>query len=227
MITIDVFNWDKKKTGQIQLNPDIFSADIRTDILSEMVRFQRAKKRQGSHSVKTRGDVRGGGKKPFRQKGTGRARQGSIRSPLLRAGGVSHGPHPRDYSTKLPKKVKKLGMCSVLSYLHSKKLLWVVEDMVSNDGKTKELCLCFKKFGTDRALLVDVEKNSLFYRACRNLPKYQWLPVKGMNVYDFLKYKQAIFTRKSIEAINQMYTTKKSHSKTRRAKDPSTSSTKK
>ena len=210
MTKIDILNWEKTKTGTADLNPDVFNQKVRLDILSDIVRWQRAKKRQGSHNVKTRGDVRGGGAKPFRQKGTGRARQGSIRSPLLRGGGVAHGPHPKDYSTKISAKVRKFGIKSALSHVYAQKSLFVVEDMVSKEGKTKELCQRFKKFGLEKALLVDQEKDVGFARACRDLPHHQLSLVRGLNVFDLLKYKQVVFSKKGLEKLHQIYSGKKS-----------------
>ncbi len=203
-MTVDVFNWEKKKCGEIQLNTSIFKQDVRLDIMSELVRMGQAKKRQGSHNIKTRAEVRGGGAKPFRQKGTGRARQGSSRSPLLRAGGVIHGPKPRKYSKKIGAKVKKLGIRSTLSYLLSKDAFVVVEDMTSKEGKTKELNNRLKKF-SPKSLLVDHDKNVFFSRACRNLPYYQLLEVQGLNVYDLLKYKYVICTKNAVEKIHEIY----------------------
>ena len=147
-MTVDVFNLEKKKCGEIQLNTFVFQQDPRLDIISELVRAGQGKKRQGSHNVKTRAEVRGGGAKPFRQKGTGRARQGSSRSPLLRAGGVIHGPKPRKYSKKIGTKVRKLGIRSTLSYLFSKGVFVVVEDMISKEGKTKDLHQKLKNFSS-------------------------------------------------------------------------------
>ena len=203
-VTVDIFDWEKKKCGEIKLNASVFKQEVRLDIMSELVRAGQARKRQGSHNVKTRAEVRGGGAKPFRQKGTGRARQGSSRSPLLRAGGVIHGPKPRKYSKKIGAKVKKLGIRSTLSYLLSKSAFIVVEDMVSKEGKTKELNNKLQKF-SPKSLLVDYEKNLLFSRACRNLPSYQLLEVRGLNVYDLLKYEYVICTRNAVEKIHEIY----------------------
>ena len=203
-ITVDVLNWEKKKCGGIQLDASIFKESPRLDIMSEMVRMNQAARRQGSHNAKTRAEVRGGGAKPFRQKGTGRARQGSSRSPLLRAGGVIHGPKPRKYTKKVGAKVKKLGMRSALSYLFSKSAFVVVEDMVSKEGKTKALNQTLKKF-SPKSLLVDDERDLLFSRACRNLPRYQLISAQGLNVYDLLKYEYVICTRKAVEKIHKIY----------------------
>lgn len=205
MLKIDVLSWEKKKISSLSLDQDIFAQKTRLDIISDIVRWQLARRRQGSHSVKTRADVRGGGAKPFRQKGTGRARQGSIRSPLLRKGGVAHGPHPRSYATDLPSKVRKIGMRSLLSYFYSKKLLFVVENMISKDGKTKELNIRLNKFGLDQALLVDQKKDAFFARACKNLPSYQFIHVQGLNVYDLLKYGRVVFTENGINEVSRIF----------------------
>ena len=202
---MDILNWEKAKKGSIDLDPFIFEEKVCLKTISEVVRWQRARKRKGTHNVKTRGDVRGGGIKPFRQKGTGRARQGSIRSPLLVGGGVAHGPHPRSYATKLPSKIRQFGMRSCLSYKISKKSFFVVEDMVSSEGKTNELCKRFKNFGLEKALLIDEKKDVGFERACRNLKNYQLIPAQGVNVFDLLKYKQVVFTKKGIEELSQIY----------------------
>ena len=199
MLKLDVLNWEKKKVDQISLDEDLFKHEVRWDIISEVVRWQLAGRRQGSHHVKTRGAVRGGGAKPFRQKGTGRARQGSIRSPLLRKGGVAHGPHPRSYASCLPAKIKRLGLKSAVSYLYSKNQLFVVENMKSAEGKTKELNQRLKKMDFKKALLVDEKKDVLFSRACKNLPSYQLTTLLGVNVYDLLKYGHVIFTKKSLD----------------------------
>ena len=203
-LNLDIVNWDKKKCGSIALDPYVFQQELRMDIISSIVRANQAGKRQGSHKVKTRADVRGGGAKPFRQKGTGRARQGSIRSPLLRSGGVVHGPQPRKYFQKINAKMKKIGVRTALSYLTSQSSFIVIEDMTSTEGKTKELYQRLKNFSS-KALLVDDVRNSLFSRACKNLPTYQLIEAKGMNVYDLLKYDQVICTRKAVEAIHKIY----------------------
>ena len=205
-----VYNWSKKKTGDVDLDSTVFGQKWRLDIISEVVRWQRAKKRQGSHNTKNKGEVSGGGAKPFRQKGTGRARQGSIRSPLLRGGGAAHGPHPRDYTQALPVKVRQLGMKSLLSHVYSQKKLFIVEDMASPEGKTKELCSRLKKFGLDRALLVDKEKDPLFHRACRNLPSYQFMKTEGVNVFDILKYKNLVLTKNALHTLSLRLSAKRS-----------------
>ena len=205
-LSVDVLDWNKKKIGVFSLDPFVFSQPLKWNIVSGLVRQERAKRRQGSHSTKTRAAVRGGGKKPFRQKGTGRARQGSIRSPLLRKGGVSHGPQPRDYSIKISSKERKLGVRSTLSHIYSEGKLFVVDQMESEKGKTKELALRLKSFGS-KALLVDDNQDQLFRRACKNLKSFMCLEARGINVYDLLRYEQLICTKKAIQKIHSMYGT--------------------
>ena len=203
-LTVSVLDWAQKKVREINLEASVFQQEVRLDTISDIVRWQQAKKRQGSHCTKTRGDVRGGGKKPFRQKGTGRARQGSIRSPLLRSGGVAHGPKPRDYSTKLNIKVRRQGIKMALSHVFSQGNLFVVENMDSSTGKTKEIYSQVKKF-SKKALLLDEKKNDLFQRACKNLPSYQLQEVSGLNVYDLLRYDHVICTESAIKTIHEKY----------------------
>ena len=154
MLKADVLNWEGKKVSEISLKEEVFSQPLDKPLLHQVVCWQRARMRRGTHKTKTRSEVRGGGKKPFRQKGTGNARQGSIRSPLLRGGAVSHGPRPRNYDWACPKKIRKKALCNALSYLFSEKRLVFVESMVSSSGKTKELMVRFKK----------LDGKKLFYR---------------------------------------------------------------
>jgi large subunit ribosomal protein L4 len=150
--------------------------------------------------VKTRGLVSGGGKKPFKQKGTGNARQGSTRSPLMPGGGKLFGPVPRDYSFALPKKVRRLGLKMALSHLHMNGKLFVV-DQIASEGKTSELAQRLKGFGLSKSLLVDAKTDEKVRRASRNLATYKYLPVEGLNVFDLLKFDSVILTKESIAEI--------------------------
>lgn len=201
MATVDVVDWNNKKVGSVDLDPAVFEAPVRDDIMHQMVRWQRASARAGTHKVKTRGEVSGGGKKPFKQKGTGNARQGSSRSPLMESGAVIFGPTPRDYSFSIPKKVKKLGLKSALSYLVSESKLVVVDDMKSPEGKTKELAARLKTLGAEKAVLIDAEMDKSFERASQNIKKVRYYSVAGLNVYDLLKYDKAVVTKSSLEGI--------------------------
>ena len=200
MAAVDVLGWDKKKVGSVDLDASVFDIVVKKEILHTVVRWQLACRRRGTHKSKNRGEVSGGGKKPFKQKGTGNARQGSIRSPLMPGGGVAFGPEPRDYSYVLPKKVKRLGLRTALSYLKKEGRLFVVESMKS-EGKSKELASRLVGMGITKAVLIDGALDEKFNRASRNLAKIRYYGVEGLNVYDLLKYDTAILTKDSIQKI--------------------------
>lgn len=200
MSKIVVTDWNKKKVSEVELNDEVFAKELRKDILNQVVKWQLASRRQGTHKAKTRSEVRGGGKKPFKQKGTGNARQGSTRSPLNPGGAVLFGPTPRSYSFTMPRKLKQNAMKVALSYLAKNGKFFVVNDMDS-EGKTKELSARLKGFGVAKAVLIDAAENASFKRAARNLPKYRYYSVDGLNVYDLLKYDTAIVTASSLAKI--------------------------
>jgi large subunit ribosomal protein L4 len=200
MANVAVYNWDKKKVGEIELPAAVFEQPIRKDLLHTVVRWQLAGRRQGTHMTKTKGLVSGGGKKPFKQKGTGNARQGSSRSPLMPGGGTMFGPTPRDYSYTLPRKMKQAGLKSALSHLQASGKFFVVEDMKSQ-GKTAELAKRLKTFGVEKAVLIDNASDDLFMRASRNLESFRYYSVDGLNVFDLLKYDAAIITKASLGRI--------------------------
>lgn len=197
----NVLNWKKEKIGTVELPEDIFATPVKKEVLHTVVKWQLASRRQGTHSTKTKGLVSGGGKKPFKQKGTGNARQGSTRSPLMPGGGTTFGPLPRSYAFQLPKKLRRLGMCMALSHLNKEGKLFVVDSMDSKDGKTKELSQRLKDFGLAKAVLIDGELNQKFHRAARNMAKYRYSAVEGLNVYDLLKYDAAVITKDSVKKI--------------------------
>lgn len=200
MATINVTNWKKEKVGSVDLAPDIFEVEVKKDVLHSVVRWQLASRRQGTHMTKTKGLVSGGGKKPFKQKGTGSARQGSTRSPLMPGGGTMFGPQPRNYSYVLPKKMRKVGLSMALSHLLKEGKLFVVENMAS-EGKTSELNKRLKTFGVKKAVLVDTIADENFQLAARNLENYKYFPVAGLNVFDLLKFDAAVLTKNSINKI--------------------------
>ncbi len=205
MFQVDVLNWQGKSVSQVKLSKEIFGEELNKHLLHEVVNWQLARRRSGTHKTKTRAEVRGGGKKPFRQKGTGNARQGSIRSPLLEGGGASHGPRPRSYDWALPKKTRQRALKTALSYLLAEKKLVVVENMKSEKGKTKELNINLKKMGWEKALLVDEKLDENFKRACKNLKKFKLISTEGLNVYDLLKFDRAILTPSTLDSINKKY----------------------
>lgn len=200
MAKVSIYSWDKKASGDIELPKDIFEQEIRKDVLHAVVRWQLACRRQGTHSTKTKGLVSGGGKKPFKQKGTGNARQGSSRSILMPGGGTAFGPTPRDYSYTLPKKTRQAGLKIALSYLLKNEKLWIVKDMAS-EGKSNELNKRLVKFGLKKALLVDVKEEALFKRAAKNLKNYRYMSADGINVYDLLKYDGAVLTKGTVDKL--------------------------
>ncbi len=201
MASLQVFDWNKKEVGKLDTNAAIFEAEVRKDILHSVVRWQLACKRKGTHKAKTRSDVSGGGKKPFKQKGTGNARQGSTRSPINEGGGVIFGPSPRDYSYTLPKKTKVLGLKSALSYLNKEGRLFVVKEIASSDGKTKSFFNQLKSMGLTKALIIDENQNDMVKRATKNLAKFKYSSVQGVNVYELLKFDNLVITESAIKSL--------------------------
>ncbi|MFZ3230457.1 MAG: 50S ribosomal protein L4 [Pseudobdellovibrio sp.] len=200
MATVNITNWKKEKTGQLELAPGTFEVEVKKDVLHTVVRWQLACRRQGTHMTKTKGLVSGGGKKPFKQKGTGNARQGSTRSPLMPGGGTMFGPSPRNYAYVLPKKTRKVGLKMALSYLLKEGKLFVVDSM-SSEGKATELSKRLKSFGIKKAVLVDTVSNEKFMLAARNLQSFKYFPVAGINVFDLLKFDGAVITKDSVAKI--------------------------
>jgi large subunit ribosomal protein L4 len=200
----DVINLDSEKVGTVDLADAIFGADVRPDLLARTVRWQLAKHRAGTHKVKTRGEVARTGKKPFKQKGSGRARQGSTKGPHMRGGAVVHGPHPRDHAHDLPKKVRKLALKSALSAKRAAGALIVLDEAALAEPKTKTLAAHVAKLGWRQALIIDggsVDAN--FLRAARNLIGIDVLPSRGANVYDILRHEMLVLTRAGVDGLTE------------------------
>jgi large subunit ribosomal protein L4 len=198
---IDVVSMDGKKVGELELADSVFGTKVKDYLLWEVVKAQQAAKRAGTHATKTRKFVRGGGKKPYKQKGTGNARQGSTRAPHFVGGGVVFGPHPRDYSYTVPKKVKRAALASALS-LRAQENKLVVVDKLSFDGpKTKKLAGMLKTLGLKSALLVDGKQNGNLTKSGKNLPKSKTLPPEGLNVYDILNHPALVIAKDAVKAI--------------------------
>lgn len=200
MATVNVLNWKKEKVGSVELAADVFETPVKKEVLHTVVQWQLASRRQGTHMTKTKGLVSGGGKKPFKQKGTGGARQGSSRSILMPGGGTAFGPQPRSYAFVLPKKIRRLGLSMALSHLQAEGKLFVVDSMQS-EGKATELNKRLKAFGLTKAVLVDASADDKFNRASRNLQSFKYFPVEGLNVFDLLKYDAAVITKESVAKI--------------------------
>ena len=200
MAKVEVLNWKKEKIGTVELPANTFEVEVKPAVLHSVVKWQLDSRRQGTAATKTKGLVSGGGKKPFKQKGTGNARQGSTRSPLMPGGGTTFGPEPRDYSFQMPKKVRRLGLKMALSYLLKEGKL-VVIDNLKTEGKTKTLSKQLKDFGIKKAVLVDVKTEDNMKRASRNLQSYRYYGVEGLNVFDLLKYDSVVITKDSVANI--------------------------
>ncbi len=198
----DVITLANQKAGEINLPEALFGAAPRADIMARVVHWQLAKRRAGTHKVKGMGEVSGTTKKPYKQKGTGRARQGSLRSPQFRTGGVVHGPVVRDHGYDLPKKVRRLGLISALSQKKAEGKLVVLEAAASEDGKTAALKKQVAALGWSSALVIDgAEVDARFLRAARNIPGLDVLPTIGANVYDILRHDVLAVTRAALETL--------------------------
>lgn len=201
---VNVITLDNAPAGEIELPAEVFGAAPRADIMARVVHWQLAKRRAGTHKAKGMGEVSGTTKKPYRQKGTGNARQGSLRSPQFRKGGVVHGPVVRDHGYSLNKKVRRLGLISALSMKAAEGKLVVIDTAsLPADAKTGQVAAKLKALGWKSALVVDAAADENFARVVRNLPKVQVLPTVGANVYDILNHDVLAVTRAGVEALKE------------------------
>jgi large subunit ribosomal protein L4 len=199
-----VITLENTTAGEIELPEALFGATPRADIMARVVHWQLAKRRAGTHKAKGMGEVSGTTKKPYRQKGTGNARQGSLRSPQFRKGGVVHGPVVRDHGYSLNKKVRRLGLISALSQKAAEGKLVVLENAaLAADAKTSAIAAKVKALGWKSVLVVDAAADENFARCVRNLPKVQVLPTIGANVYDILNHEVLAVTRAGVEALKE------------------------
>jgi len=201
MAVVDVQSQTGEKISQTDLNNAIFNINVKSSVMHEVVTMQLANRRSGSAAVKHRSDVRGSGRKLFRQKGTGRARRGDIKSPLLRGGGVVFGPDPKSYSYKIPKKVKRIALKMALSTKFQENNLVVIDQFELEQIKTKEFLKVVNALNIKNALIITDKKNKNLELSSRNIPNIKVLCSKGLNVYDILKYKKLILLKSSIEDI--------------------------
>ena len=198
----DVYNLKNEKVGAIELSDEVFGLKPNGPLVLQVIKAYLAGLRQGNACTKTKGLVRGGGKKPFRQKGTGNSRQGSSRSPLMPGGGTAFGPKPRDYSQRTPKEMVRGAMRSVLSDKLLAKHLVIVDKFDLKNAKTKELAATLtKNFKVEKALLVDAKNKNLFL-AARNLPKVTCLSTDGVNTYEVVKHDWLFLSKESAEALS-------------------------
>ena len=204
MANVKMFNMSGSEVGTIDLNDSIFAVEVNTHVMHQAVVQYLANQRQGTQSALTRAEVRGGGRKPWRQKGTGRARQGSIRSPQWTGGGVVFAPKPRDYSFKLNKKVKRLALKSALTTKVNDGKLVVVDELTVN-AKTKEMAAVLNNLNAVKALVVVEDNNNNAVVAARNIPTVKTASVNTINVYDVLKYDSLVLTKAVVEKIEEVY----------------------
>jgi large subunit ribosomal protein L4 len=205
MPKVKLFNQTGSEVGEIQLAETVFGIEPNEAVLFEAVMMQRASLRQGTHKVKTRSEVRGGGRKPWRQKGTGRARQGSIRSPQWRGGGTVFGPTPRSYAYKLPKKVRRLAIKSALATKVVENNIVVLEDLVLNAPKTKDMVAVLKGLAVEKkALIVTADANEAVELSARNIPGVTVITADGVNVLDVLHHDKLIMTKAAVEKVEEV-----------------------
>lgn len=206
MLQVDVINKDKKPVGRIDLPPDIFGAKAKKGLLHYVVRNYLANQRQGNAATKTKGLISGGGKKPFRQKGTGRARAGSNRSPLWRGGGTMFGPQPRDYSYRIPKKAKWAALGAALSAKLEDGEIVVLDDLTVERPKTRDLARILKDIGIDGSVLIVLpENNKTVELAGRNIPNVDVAVAGRLNVYEVLSHDKLLMTQKAVERMKEVY----------------------
>jgi large subunit ribosomal protein L4 len=203
---LDVYNMKGEVVDTIELSDDIFAIEPNEDAIYRVLVAQQANRRQGTNKVKDRSEVRGGGRKPFRQKGTGRARQGSSRSPKHVGGGVVFGPTPRSYRVRLPKKLRRLALFSALSVKSSGDKIIVLDDLTIENGKTREMVEVLNNLGVDStSLIVTTGKNDYVVRSARNIQGVKTAPVNALSVLDLLKYDCLIATREALESFQEVY----------------------
>jgi large subunit ribosomal protein L4 len=201
MAKIAVYDTNKNQVAERELADDIFNSDVRSYLIHDMVRYQLAARRQGTADSKTRSEVRGGGKKPYKQKGTGNARQGCIRAPHYVGGGTAFGPHPRDYDFKLNRKVKKAALRSAISVRFKQEKLTVLNALELEKISTKGLVEILNRFDLANALVVIDGANPAVELSARNLPQVKVLRAEGVNVYDVMKYRNLVLTEGAVSQL--------------------------
>lgn len=206
MPKVAVYNFNGEQIGDIDLNEQVFGVEINEPVMHEVLVAQLAAKRSGTAKTKTRGEVAGGGRKPWRQKGTGRARHGSIRSPLWVGGGTIFGPRPRSYRKRIPKKVKKLAVKSALSARVNEERLMVVDELPFSEPKTKRMMEFLNNLGLEGAkvLIVLPDKNEQIYKSARNIPNVKTMVAGAANIYDLLNHEYIIILQDAIEKLEEV-----------------------
>ncbi|MCR5767741.1 MAG: 50S ribosomal protein L4 [Lachnospiraceae bacterium] len=205
MANVKVYNMEGAEVGSIDLKDEIFGVDVNTHVMHMAVVSQLANKRQGTQSAKTRAEVRGGGRKPWRQKGTGHARQGSTRSPQWKGGGVVFAPKPREYGFKMNKKEKSLAIKSALTSRVIENKFYVIDDISFDEIKTKKMMGMLDKLNVDKALVVMDKKDDNVILSARNIPAVTTVTSNALNVFDILKYDKMIISKAAVAQIEEVY----------------------
>ena len=205
MPKVGLFNKEGKQVGDIELNEAVFGAEVNESAVHQVVVAQLANKRQGTQSAKTRAEVRGGGIKPWRQKGTGRARQGSIRAPQWIKGGIVFAPKPRDYRMSVPKSMRKVAMVSALSSKVADNELVVLDELKFDSIKTKQMVAVLNALELNKTLVIIAESDENVFKSARNIQGVCVMPVNNINVYDLLKYNKVVMTKDAVLKIEEVY----------------------
>lgn len=203
MAVAEVYNTDNKKVGEIELNNSVFGVEVKVHVLHDIVRMQLANRRAGNASTLTRGETRGGGAKPYRQKGTGRARAGTRRSPLWRSGGTIFGPKPRDFSFKPPKKVRRLGLRMALSARFSENNLLVLDEFSMAEIKTKDFVKVMQNLNIENCLIVIPERDEKLEKSSRNVHGCKVISADGLNVYDILLHHRLVLLKPCVDQLEK------------------------
>ena len=205
MASVSVYNMEGAQVGTIELSDSIFAVPVNEHLVHQAVVAQLANKRQGTQSAKTRSEVSGGGRKPWRQKGTGHVRQGSIRAPQWTGGGVVFAPKPRDYSVKMNKKEKQLALKSVLTSRVNENKFIVLDELTLTEIKTKQMKAVLDNLKVEKALIVTKDVDSVVVKSANNLPKVKTAVTNTINVYDILKYDTMVVTKEAVAALEEVY----------------------
>jgi large subunit ribosomal protein L4 len=206
MAKVAVYNIAGQQTGEIELNDTVFGVEVNETVVHQALVMQMASQRQGNAATKTRAMVRGGGRKPWKQKGTGRARAGTIRSPLWVGGGTVFGPHPRSYSFRMPRKARRLAIKSALTAKLQSGELLVLDSILFEQPKTKQVVELLKNFGLEerKALLITGEADEIVEKSSRNIPGVKALTANGLNVFDLLHHDKLLITRDAVARIEEV-----------------------
>ncbi len=205
MPKVELYNLEGRKNGEFELNEKVFGFPVNEPVIHQMVLALLANRRQGTQNAKTRAEVSGGGRKPWRQKGTGQARQGSTRSPQWVKGGIVFAPKPRSYRMSIPKSMKIVAMKSALSSKVKDNSVMILEDIVMDAPKTKTIVGMLKNMDVKKALIVTGESNQNAWRSARNIPGVSMVPSNNINVYDIMKYDTLILTKDAVKKIEEVY----------------------